>query len=158
MLQDQSKAAYDAKVRVKQMEHQERLQDKRYAQERYRMKSEQKNNILIFVISLGMIAAIMVMFYIMDAEGDAGAEKQEQELQAIVDEIMIDIENGEFAEAYIKANSLYWDDSWTDDGEDKWNAIRKEIIRQIEEAEKNASGTSKYSDDEDGGWFSNWFK
>ena len=43
LLQGQSKAAYDAKVRVKHMEHKERLQDKRDAQERYRMEFKQKD-------------------------------------------------------------------------------------------------------------------
>ena len=51
--------------------------------------------------------------------------------------------------SYVKANSLYWDDSWTSEGEDKWDATRKEIIKQIEEAEKNATGSTTNSSDED---------
>ena len=149
LLQGQSKAAYDAKVRLKHMEHKERLQEKRDAQERYRMEFKQKDERRTLAIVFGIFGAIIAMCLIISAVGNAGAKKQERELQAIVDQIMIDIENEDFAAAYVKANSLYWDDSWTSEGEDKWDATRKEIIKQIEEAEKNATGSTTNSSDED---------
>ena len=160
LLQGQSKAAYDAKVRVKHMEHKERLQDKRDAQERYRMEFKQKDERRTLAIVFGIFGAIIAMCLIISAVGNAGAKKQERELQAIVDQIMIDIENEDFAAAYVKANSLYWDDSWTSEGEDKWDATRKEIIKQIEEAEKKATGSitnSSNEDEDDGGSFWDWF-
>ena len=160
LLQGQSKAAYDAKVRVKHMEHKERLQEKRDAQERYRMEFKQKDERRTLAIVFGIFGAIIAMCLINSAVGNAGAKKQERELQAIVDQIMIDIENEDFAAAYVKANSLYWDDSWTSEGEDKWDATRKEIIKQIEEAEKNATGSTTNSSDEDeddDGGFWDWF-
>ena len=160
LLQGQSKAAYDAKVRVKHMEHKERLQDKRDAQERYRMEFKQKDERRTLAIVFGIFGAIIAMCLIISAVGNAGAKKQDRELQAIVDQIMIDIENEDFAAAYVKANSLYWDDSWTSEGEDKWDATRKEIIKQIEEAEKKATGSitnSSNEDEDDGGSFWDWF-
>ena len=160
LLQGQSKAAYDAKVRVKHMEHKERLQDKRDAQERYRMEFKQKDERRTLAIVFGILGAIIAMCLIISAVGNAGAKKQDRELQAIVDQIMIDIENEDFAAAYVKANSLYWDDSWTYEGEDKWDATRKEIIKQIEEAEKKATGSitnSSNEDEDDGGSFWDWF-
>ena len=160
LLQGQSKAAYDAKVRVKHMEHKERLQDKRDAQERYRMEFKQKDERRTLAIVFGILGAIIAMCLIISAVGNAGAKKQDRELQAIVDQIMIDIENEDFAAAYVKANSLYWDDSWTSEGEDKWDATRKEIIKQIEEAEKKATGSTTNSsneDEDDSGGFWDWF-
>lgn len=160
LLQGQSKAAYDAKVRVKHMEHKERLQDKRDAQERYRMEFKQKDERRTLTIFFGILGAVFAMCLIISAVGNAGAKKQDRELQAIVDQIMIDIENEDFADAYVKANSLYWDDSWTSEGEDKWDATRKEIIKQIEETEKKATGSTTNSSNEDednGGSFWNWF-
>lgn len=160
LLQGQSKAAYDAKVRVKHMEHKERLQDKRDAQERYRMEFKQKDERRTLAIVFGILGAIIAMCLIISAVGNAGAKKQDRELQAIVDQITIDIENEDFAAAYVKANSLYWDDSWTSEGEDKWDATRKEIIKQIEEAEKKATGSitnSSNEDEDDGGSFWDWF-
>lgn len=160
ILQDQSKAAYDAKVRVKHMEHKERLQERRDAQERYRMEFEQKDERRTLAIVFGVFGALIALFLIISAVGNAGAKKQEQELQAIVDQIMIDIKNEDFAAAYVKANSLYWDGSWTSEGKDKWDATQKEIIKQIEEAEKKATGSTTNSSEEDkddGGGFWNWF-
>lgn len=160
LLQGQSKAAYDAKVRVKHMEHKERLQERRDAQERYRMEFKQKDERRTLAIVFGILGAIIALCLIISAVGNAGAKKQEQELQAIVDQIMIDIENENFAAAYVKANSLYWDDSWTSKGKDKWDATRKEIIKQIEEAEKKATGSTTNSseeDEDDGGGFWDWF-
>ena len=93
MLQGQSKAAYDAKVRVKHMEHKERLQEKRDAQDRYRMEFKQKDERRTLAIVFGIFGAIIAMCLIISAVGNAGAKKQEQELQAIVDQILIDIEN-----------------------------------------------------------------
>ena len=160
LLQGQSKAAYDAKVRVKHMEHKERLQEKRDAQERYRMEFKQKDERRTLAIAFGILGAIIALCLIISTVGNAGAKKQEQELQAIVDQIMIDIEKKDFAAAYVKANSLYWDDSWTSEGEDKWDATRKEIIKQIEEAEKKATGSTTNSpeeDEDDSGGFWDWF-
>lgn len=138
LLQGQSEAAYNAKVKVKHMEHEERLQEKSNNQERYRMEFEQKDERHALAVALGIFGAIIALLLIFSAVGDAGVKKQEQELQAIVDQIMIEIKNEDFAEAYVNANSLYWDDSWTSKGKDKWDAIRKEIIKQIEQAEKKA--------------------
>ena len=156
MLDGQSKEAYDAKVRIKQMEHKERLQDKRDAQERYKIESEQKDVKKALFIVLGIFGLVLSISLIISIIGNAGAKRQEKELQAIVDEIMIDIENEDFAAAYVKANSLYWDDSWTSEGEEKWDATREEVINQIEEAEKEATGkvTNSSGDEDDG--FLDW--
>lgn len=142
ILEDQSDAAYKAKVKVKYMEHKERLQDKRNEQERYKMEFHQKDERHSSALLLGFTGAIVLLFIIMSIFGNAGAKKQDQQLQKVVDEIMVDIKNENFADAYVKANTLYWDDSWTSEGEEKWNATRKEIIHQIEKAEKSKTGST----------------
>ena len=55
---------------------------------------------------------------------------------------MQDIENGNFEEAYISAESIRYTAGWSDEIEKKWDAIRKETIDQIEKAEKQANGDS----------------
>lgn len=141
LLEGQSKAAYDAKVRIKKMEHEEKIQDKRDAQERYKMEFKHKEdkaatNGLITCV-LVMIFLIIVIILIVNNNNN----KYEQLLQTTVDQIMIDIENEDFSAAYIKANSLY-------SSSDKWNAIRKEIINQIEKAEEKATGTITHIQEE----------
>ena len=160
LLQGQSKAAYDAKVRVKHMAHEERLQEKRDAQERYRMEFKQKDEHHTMAVVFGIFGIIIVICIIGSIIGNAGARKQDRELQAIVDQILVDIENEDYTDAHVKANSLYWNDSWTSKGEDKWNAIREEIISQIEEAEKKSTEntTNSSEDNEDSGSLWNWFR
>ena len=156
VLEGQSKAAYEAKVRVKHMEHKERIQDKKDAQERYRMEFKQKDERNTLLIVFGLFGAIIAICFIVQFFGNAGAKRQEKELQATVEQIMVDIDNGDFASAYVKANTLYWDDSWTSEGEEKWDATRKEVIKQIEEAEKKATGTTTHEsekEEEKGGLF-----
>ncbi len=157
ILDGQSEAAYVAKVRVKHMEHKERLQDKRNAQERYRMEFKQKDEKRTWLIYCVFMIAILAIVSIVMLLGNTGAKRQERELQSIVNQIMIDIENHDFSSAYVKANMLYWDDSWTSEGEDKWDATRKEIIKQIKAAEKKAGKTAESSSVEDGGFW-DWIK
>lgn len=125
------------------------------------MESEQKGQLFGMAFFFVVMGAIISMCLIISVIGNAGAKKQEQELQAIVDQIMVDIENEDFAAAYVKANSLYWDDSWTSEGEDKWDATRKEVLKQIEKAEKKAAKSTKKSsskDEDDGGGILDWLK
>ena len=57
------------------------------------MEFKQKDERRTFSIVFGVFGAILAMCLIIYAVGNAGAKKQEQELQAIVDQIMIDIKN-----------------------------------------------------------------
>ena len=85
------------------------------------------------------------------------ANSQDRKLEKIVDEIMIDIENEKFSDAYVKAESLYWNDEWSDSGKKKWNATRKEIIKQIKKAEEQSRKEAKEREKEEKGSFFNWF-
>lgn len=158
LLEGQSKAAYESKVRVKHMEHKEKLQDKKNAQERFRMEFKKKDERKTLAICFGILGGIILMCLVISMFGNAGAKKQEKELQATVNEIMTDIDNEDFASAYIKANTLYWDDSWTSEGEEKWDSTRNEVIKQIEEAEKKATGTTTHQSEDKKSSFWDIFK
>lgn len=160
LLDGQSDAAYAAKVRIKEMEHEEKVQaksfeheevlrEKNIEHEKYKIKEEKKSDKRTFLMFACFLAVLFMILGIMSFNENRAEKKLEKELQTIVDEIMIDIENEDFAEAYIKANSLYWDTELSSDGEKKWNSIRKEIIKQIEEAEIKATGSSTNSTKED---------
>ena len=107
------------------------------------------------IIIFGSMGILLAMLFFMFFFGNLGLERHEQELQDTVDEIMIDIDNGDFVEARIKANSLYWNDNWSSEGEEKWNAIREEVITQIDEAE-NKAGLIEKDGQIKGFW--RWFK
>jgi hypothetical protein len=150
MLDGQSNVAYKSKVRIKEMEHKERLQDKRDQQEKYRIEQkrykaelEKKETKWNFLFGIGVLAAIILICGAMSFLGNAKMEKQEQKLQSIVEAILVDVENENFAAAYVKANSLYWDSGYSNRGEEKWNAIREELIDQIKKAEAAASSETQ---------------
>lgn len=160
LLHGQSDAAYRAKTRVKGMEHDERMADKKYAHEKYKIEQENKKEKSKTKMGI-LIAAACIIGYLVLFEGYfASAEKKsiqiEAELQELVDEIMVDIENEDFDEAYIKAQSIKHTSPWSDEVEEKWEKTRKEVINQIIEAEKEATGSSSRKPEKDG-WFDGWF-
>ena len=145
ILQGRSKESYKAKMHSMQLNHEERLKDKEYAHERYKIQQE-KDDERKTVSRIFMIFGAVFVFLLFLFIGVSSAEnKLERKLQKTVDEILICIENENFDEAYIKANSLYWDEDLSKSGVKKWNAIRKEVLNQIKEAEKEAAKNSKKS-------------
>ena len=53
--------------------------------------------------------------------------KEEEHLQEIVEEVMVDIENDDFDEAYIKANTIHYTSGWSSDIEEKWYVFYAKI-------------------------------
>ena len=138
ILDGRSADVINAKVKMKNMDHKERLKDKEYEQERYRIKEKQKDRRHSDRVLIGMLVGSMCCILLVGMLSGMMNKKQNAELQRIVDEIIVDIQNEDYDSAYIKANTLHWDTSWSSDGEDKWNETRKAIIAEIEQA-KNAS-------------------
>ena len=138
MIEGQSNATIEAKVKIKNMEHKERIKNKQYDQERFKMEFKEKTKSRSSKFGFMSLGAIILLSMIMIFFGNVGAKNQHEELQLLVDEIMIDMENENYKNAYIKANLLYWDDSYTSEGEDKWNLTREAILNVIAEAEKES--------------------
>ena len=103
-------------------------------QEVQRRKDEPKiwiGLLLFFLICFGILG---MMAFI----GDKRSKSQEEELQSIVNEIYVDIDNGEYEKALIKANSLYYTYGGTESSTTKkWNSTRESLIQLIEEKMKN---------------------
>lgn len=152
VLAGMSDASYNAKVQVKAMEHQEKMQDKKYEQERFKLNQKEqskKNDAKRGIIIGAVITVTCVLFFggvFLSAKSNS--DKEEEKLQAIVEEVMIDIENEDYGEAKIKANTIYYTADWSSDIEKKWDDTRKSLLEQIEEAEKEENG---------GGGFFDWF-
>lgn len=108
--------------------------------------------VLVTIMFLGTFAWLHVTLYFDEQD----SIQQERELEALVDEIQDDIDDGNFDEAYIKAQSIIYTENWSHEIEDKWENTRKEVIKQIIEAEKEATGSSSHAPETDGlfdGWF-----
>ena len=160
MLEGQSDAAYRAKTRIKGMEHDERMADKKYAHEKYKIdeenKKERSKTKTGILIAIACVIGYLVIFVGYFGSAERKSEQIEEELEVLVEEIMEDIENEDFDEAYIKAQSIKHTSPWSDEVEEKWENTRKEVIDQIIEAEKKATGSSSHEPEKDG-FFDGWF-
>ena len=58
---------------------------------------------------------------------------KEHKLEHTVQEIRIDISNGDYDSALIKAQSLHMDDNWSSESRAHWDEQRESLIRLIEE-------------------------
>ncbi|MGN1087010.1 MAG: hypothetical protein ACI4Q5_08235, partial [Porcipelethomonas sp.] len=154
VLEGQSGDAYRARTRVKEMEHDERMAEKKYEHEKYKIKEKNMHKLSkakIEIITAVSIVTVLIVFLVVSFSSvKKKSIKQEQELQQLVDEIMIDIENQEFDTAYIKAQSIDYTEDWSSDIDEKWDKIRKEVINQIIEEEKNVTGSSNHKPEKDG--------
>ena len=59
-------------------------------------------------------------------------------LERLVTEVEELIAEGEYSKARIKAMEIVDDSDWSDDSEKKWNGIRKNLLEEINKAEKQA--------------------
>ena len=101
-------------------------------------RSKEKDSKIGEIIAALIISIVAVYFVWMGSWFDAEEQKsiaEEQRLQAIVEEVMIDIENGDYDDAYVKANSLYYTEGWSSEIEDKWDNTRNALLKKIKEAE-----------------------
>ena len=158
ILDGQSDAAINAKVRLKEVESNERIKKEKLHLKYEEKKRADKEANKVGIVALILFAAVFLICFSVIFLGNKGAKNQEKKLQATVDEIMVDIDNGDFAEARVKANTLYWDSSWTSEPKKKWDQTRKEILKQIDKAEKEAEKAAKEAEkeakkEEKTGWF-----
>ena len=162
ILDGQSNATINAKVRIKRMEHEERMQDKQYAHERYVIEQEDKKykqKHKVFnektkreILAWGSIFLVFILLFVFievyfGGEDDK-SKKEERQLQEIVGEIMEDINSNNFDDAYIKAKSLKYTSGWSSDIEEKWDDTRDALLEKIEEAEKKYNKENGLEEDD----------
>lgn len=143
ILDEQSDSAIQAKVKMKQMEHEKNMQEKEHQQERYILERKINHSNIIkkrrVIILISCVLLYIISMVVVFSKEKRESDIQEKELQGIVNEVMIDIKDGDFDEAYVKANSIQYTEDWSDNIKKKWDNTREELIRQIEEAEDEAT-------------------
>lgn len=92
-------------------------------------EAREKRNGWIF--PLGMFVGLFIIIGVVFLFGELSAKREETRLQKLVTEIMIDIENEQYDLAEVKANQLYWNNDWTSEPEEKWDATRETILEKI---------------------------
>ena len=159
IMDELSDAQIASRVKVKEMQHQKEMQANKYDQEKLRWERKEKSkskewlrNSLPIILLLAISISCFVLSEIHFNSEEKTSIKQEEQLQQIVEEVMIDIKNEDFVSARIKAETIYYTENWSDEIEKKWDATRKQLLKEIDAAEKN----KKKEDGDDGGWF-DWF-
>ena len=107
-----------------------------------------------WIFGIGIWVVLFLVIGGVNLFGHLGVKKEEARLQELVNEIMIDIENENYDSAEIKANQLYWNNSWTSDPVEKWDETRETIIDKINKAQ--GIDTSDEEEEESKGFF-DWF-
>lgn len=86
--------------------------------------------LIVFIICFGLLGIMAIIEQKKD-------ESIETELQSTVNEIYVDIENGNYDKALVKANSLYYTGAGSESQTaKKWNSTRESLIKLIEEKMK----------------------
>ncbi len=153
ILEGQSDAAYRARTEIAGMAHDERMARE---QHQHAERMEDKNNKIVGKILIGLGIFFLIFFVILailipiteKAEKES-SDKQEKQLQSLVEEIQVDIEKGNFDIAFAKAETIDYTEGYNDEIDEKWDNIRKSVKDQIIEAEKEETGKSKHKPEKD---------
>ena len=127
MLSDQSDTVVEAKVRIKEMEFDERKDIREQAS----ANKESLHSLILVLCILPIIGLLSGYLFFFNE-----TSMQERQFQKTVNVIMEDIKDGDYSEAYIKASTLYWDADSSEESKKRWDATREEILRQIQAAEE----------------------
>ena len=141
LLTEQDKNTIDAKVRLKELEHKERLKDREIAQERYKIDNKIKETKVGLKVFLSIIIVIVLIpLVILSVTEWIPNRKEEKEHKALVnrlysieEQIGIELEAQNYEKALFYANQLY-SDSYKD--QKIWNSKRESYISMIENAQK----------------------
>ncbi len=156
VLTNQDAKTLKAKTAVKKFEHREKMTDKLigHLNERATRKAEEKekqrkdvNKAMLVLLAVMAVCMIMLLSRTGSQRRESMAE--ETRLQQIVDQIEIDIDNGDYDAALIKANSLYYTSGYSNDVKKKWDNTRESLIELITEA-RDAEQTRSAIDPSEG--------
>lgn len=141
ILEGQSDQAYKSKTRIKELEHEERMADKALEQVKSKLEAkrnkEKEDNKEYWKMMKGGLILTILMVLIMIGPLRWHSINEEKKLQKTVDEVIVDIQDGNLDEARIKALSIVFSGNERD--EEKWDNIREELIKQIDEAKEKTS-------------------
>ena len=101
-----------------------------------KMKAVKKSKGKPMKIVLGCLiiyAALMGVLFFMGGSTDRKIEKLDNQLNATVAEIQVDISNGDYDSALIKANTLHFNSSLSKSKAEDWDEQREALIKLIEQ-------------------------
>ena len=136
-VEENNLARINSKVRMKELEHETARVKMAYDDkaDKRRSKRQEQKDAYRFGFMLWFIPIVMCLILLAVTYGGHGLKTKT--LEKTVTEIQEDINNENFDEARVKVESLR-DSDFSSDDKKRWNETRKELIKQIDEAEEQA--------------------
>ena len=139
VLAGQSDAAYQAKTKIKEFEHEEAMQESKYkndqAEWERQEKSKKREHIRSYksFLLLFLPLILMMLFFLPQKLKHQSEIKELEKISIEIEDAMIE---GDYEHALILTNRLRLSDSYSSDDAEKWDAQREEYVRQIREAQR----------------------
>ena len=134
----QNETNLKTRLGMKKIEHAEKMVDKvvgyfdrRREQKAIEEEKKRKENNRDLRIILLISIAIMIGIFLSLNNKSKESKAQEAELQTMVEQIQIDITNGDFDAAYVKASALNYTSGYSTTVEKKWDDTRESLITLI---------------------------
>ena len=136
-----------ARIRVKKLEHAEKMADKvvgyfdrrreqkAIEEEKKRIEEEKRRKDSNIMALFGVLFFVLVLVgcgFIL-ANSAKESKKQEAELQQMVEQIQTDIKNGDYNSAYVKASSLNYTSGYSSSAKEKWDETRQNLLTLIDQ-------------------------
>ena len=142
LLTEQDKNTIDAKVKLKEFEHKERIKDREFAQERYKIDNKAKETkrglkvllVVFATIILLPLVALLFALWIPDMKEANENKALVDRLYSIEAQVGTELDAGNYEKALFYANQLY-SDNYKD--EEIWNSKRESYISLIKSAQRN---------------------
>lgn len=146
VLSGQSKAAYDARTRVKELQYEQAAQERKYINdvekwkrqeitEKNRFKRDQIDEFMtwipFFIYLLIFLSPIIF--------GEIKHFNEERELQKIVERIEEDIDEGDYDHALLLTNKLRIENGWFSFDSKEWEERRADYVRTIRKKQEKES-------------------
>ena len=133
LVEGMSGDSLSARVRLKELEHEERLREADYDQRRFELEhqSKQKRNKLKYAL---ILAGILILLIVALAGGVQISHRQNvANLERLETEIQADIMAGNYDSALLKTNDLDLHDNYSWDEERIWDQKREMYVDMINE-------------------------
>lgn len=167
MVDGMSDGMVNARVRLREMDHEERMWDKETEFEKFTLLAKMKNKHLEMLWIFVPVLLMSVLFTALECSHSSKVAK----LERIEEEVVSAVEEQDYDLALIKANQLRLDDGYSKEASKAWDDKREEYVKIINKkiaerdkeqnaSENNEAGRGKEKDgadgDDDKPWWHFW--
>lgn len=95
-------------------------------------ENDNKSSLIIFIV---MAALVVIGGVYLGLSGSKAHKEQVAHFEQLSQEIAQDIEDGNYAEARLKANQIHYTANYRSGEEEKWDEVRETLLEEIAKAE-----------------------